>query len=170
MVLGLKRGVSRPGVDREPRRLPAGGNRTFPRFATPSNLEPAPVQQLPRPFDTFVNKPLSADDRVFGRDKCLKSAFKRALEFYWHSDTIAKRVEMGIQKLTAMCKPSGEIVFSCPECHGLALPAYGAQDKDQLAYLMICSGCGIILGEWPTAQERTQDLKAFAAKAKEGLA
>jgi hypothetical protein len=76
---------------------------------------------------------------------------------------------MGIQKLTVIHKPTGEIEFSCPECHGIAMPAYGAQDKDQLAYLMVCSACGIILAEWPTAQERTQDLKAFAAKAKEGL-
>jgi hypothetical protein len=76
---------------------------------------------------------------------------------------------MGILKLNAVCKANNEVEFSCPECRSPARPGFGAQDKDQLAYLVICSGCGIILGEWPTAQERAQDLKVFAAKAKEGL-
>lgn len=76
---------------------------------------------------------------------------------------------MGIQNLAVIHKPSGEVEFSCPECHGIAIPNNGAQDKEQLAYLMVCSACGIILGQWPTAQERTQDLKVLTAKAKEEL-
>jgi hypothetical protein len=74
---------------------------------------------------------------------------------------------MGIQKLTVILKANGDVEFSCPQCHGIALPAIGAQDKDQLVYLMVRSKCGIGLGEWLTAEERNQDLKAFAAKARE---
>jgi hypothetical protein len=81
-----------------------------------------------------------------------------------------REVKMGIQQLTAISQPSGDVEFSCPKCHQLARPAFGSGDKGNVAYLMVCSGCGIVLGEWATAEERAKDLSELAAKAKEGLA
>ena len=76
---------------------------------------------------------------------------------------------MGIENLAVLNRPNGEVEFSCPECHGIATPNDGVADKEQLAYLLVCSKCRIILGQWPTAQERAQDLKVFAEKAKREL-
>jgi len=76
---------------------------------------------------------------------------------------------MPINKLFVIAHSNGSTEFRCSECKGVGEYAYGAANKDQLAYVLICSGCGDILGEWLTAEERATELRDCAAKAAEKM-
>lgn len=73
---------------------------------------------------------------------------------------------MAIERLAAIRTDAG-VKFLCPDCKVQATQAHGAQNKDELAYLIICSKCGNILGQWTTAEQRDAELKSLAEKAKE---
>jgi hypothetical protein len=66
--------------------------------------------------------------------------------------------------LTAIRDKTGQITFICSKCRGAAEPAPGSQDKDQLPYLMVCTKCGAILGEWAFKDERAAAIDALAVK------
>ncbi len=68
---------------------------------------------------------------------------------------------MAIYNLTAM-KIGGRFIFSCPKCKLPATPAYGAQNRDQLVYLLLCLSCPDTLAEWPTQEERDSELRVLA--------
>ncbi len=70
---------------------------------------------------------------------------------------------MAIYKLTAIKGKSG-VVFACPKCKVPATSAYGAQNKDQLAYLLLCEKCFEELAAWPSPDVRDKELREFAAK------
>ncbi len=70
---------------------------------------------------------------------------------------------MSIYNLSAIKRASG-IVFACPKCKVAATSAYGAQNRDQLAYLLICEKCGDILAEWASPDVRDGELKELARK------
>jgi hypothetical protein len=42
----------------------------------------------------------------------------------------------------------------------------GAQNKDQLAYVLMCAKCGRVVGEWTSVEEREKELREFAGKVK----
>ena len=58
------------------------------------------------------------------------------------------------------------VVFGCGDCGIIAEQAYGAQNKDQLAYLLICPRCAKILGEWTSTTARDTELREFAKTVK----
>ncbi len=81
----------------------------------------------------------------------------------WHHVTAQGAASMAIYNLTAT-KIGGRLVFSCPKCKLPATPAYGAQNRDQLVYLLLCPKCPDILGEWTTREERDSELRGLVAK------
>jgi hypothetical protein len=56
---------------------------------------------------------------------------------------------------------SGTYIFLCR-----ALPdyAFGAKNKGELVYILVCSNCTHILGQWATIEERDRELREFAKK------
>jgi hypothetical protein len=71
-----------------------------------------------------------------------------------------------INGLTCVKNTHGGVEFVHAECGAIAEKATGAQAKEELSYLMVCSMCGTPLGEWHTQAEREQELNAFAEKTK----
>jgi hypothetical protein len=59
---------------------------------------------------------------------------------------------------------SGTYIFSCSKCHNVLQNDLGAQNQDQLIYVLVCSPCERIAGEWKTEQERDRALLEYAAK------
>ncbi len=68
---------------------------------------------------------------------------------------------MGIKELTGIRNEDGGVTLRCPRCGGSPEKQYGAQNRDQLAYVISCSVCHQILGEWTTAEDRDKDLREF---------
>jgi hypothetical protein len=60
----------------------------------------------------------------------------------------------------------GTVVFVCGKCGSFPEQAYGAQNKDQLAYVLLCAKCGRVFGEWATIEARDNDLREFAKRVK----
>jgi len=71
-----------------------------------------------------------------------------------------------INGLTCVKDDHGGVEFMHAECGAIADRATGAQNKDELPWLMICSKCGTPLGEWPTETAREEELEAFAERTK----
>jgi hypothetical protein len=42
--------------------------------------------------------------------------------------------------------------------------AYGAPNKDQLVYMLVCQKCGRTLGEWVSTEQREKELREFAKR------
>ena len=70
---------------------------------------------------------------------------------------------MAIYNLTVK-KIGNRFVFSCPKCDIPAISAYGAQNKDQLVYVLLCGKCFETLAEWMTREEGDTELKELIAK------
>jgi hypothetical protein len=70
-----------------------------------------------------------------------------------------------IDGLAAIPNAKGRIMFVCAKCGSLPENAYGAQNRDDLAYLLVCSKCALVLGEWPTTEDRENELREFAKQA-----
>lgn len=70
---------------------------------------------------------------------------------------------MSIYNLSAIKGRAG-IVFACPKCKTAASSAYGAQNRDQLAYLLVCEKCGDILAEWASPDVRDDKLRDLAKR------
>lgn len=70
-----------------------------------------------------------------------------------------------IDGLMALPK-NGRVTFVCSKCGSIPENAYGAQNRDQLVYMLVCSNlkCNRVLGEWVTAAERDEELRAFAKR------
>ena len=71
-----------------------------------------------------------------------------------------------IDGLTGFPTEKGTVVFVCGKCGIPPENAFGAQNKDQLVYLLICPRCQKTLGEWLTVQDRENELRDFAKKLK----
>ena len=71
-----------------------------------------------------------------------------------------------IDGLAGVKNDKGTVVFVCSKCGVFPDQAYGAQNKDQLAYILMCSKCGRIFGEWTTIEERDKELREFAKRVK----
>jgi hypothetical protein len=72
-----------------------------------------------------------------------------------------------IDALRAVPTDKGRVIFVCGKCGAVPHSAYGAQNKDDLAYLLVCSNekCAYVLGQWTTTEEKEQELRAFAKRA-----
>lgn len=71
---------------------------------------------------------------------------------------------MPIHKLTAKKNQKGQTELRCPDCGGSTERQQGIQDRDQLAYVLSCSQCQALLGEWTTRDEMQGELDAFLAR------
>jgi hypothetical protein len=71
---------------------------------------------------------------------------------------------MTIHRLTVVKRGSGT-VFSCPDCNIPGMAAYGAANKAEMVFLLICPKCQITLAEWSTVDARGRELKEFAERA-----
>jgi hypothetical protein len=69
-----------------------------------------------------------------------------------------------IDGLMGLPTSKGPVVFVCRTCGVPPEHAFGAQNKAQLVYLLICPKCQKILGEWLTIQNREDELRDFATK------
>ena len=58
-------------------------------------------------------------------------------------------------------KSKGSVNFICDKCRAPVEYATGAQNKDQLAYILICSKCHKTLGEWTSIEARDSELRDF---------
>jgi len=63
----------------------------------------------------------------------------------------------------------GNVVFLCQKCRVVPDNATGAQNKDDLVYLLACPRCKRTLGEWPTARDRDDELRALADRAQKEI-
>jgi hypothetical protein len=71
-----------------------------------------------------------------------------------------------IDGLMGVKNEKGTFVFVCGKCGAFPEQAYGAQNKDQLAYVLLCAKCGRVFGEWLTIEARDNDLREFAKRVK----
>jgi hypothetical protein len=70
-----------------------------------------------------------------------------------------------ISKLAGIKKSETTVVFVCPTCKTPPDEAFGAQNKKQLVYVLICWKCGgQVLAEWATIEERDKELREFATR------
>jgi hypothetical protein len=69
-----------------------------------------------------------------------------------------------IDGLMGVKNEKGTVVFVCGKCRTPPEQAYGAQNKDQLAYVLMCFRCGQVFGEWTTTEARDNELREFAKK------
>jgi hypothetical protein len=67
-----------------------------------------------------------------------------------------------IEGLKGSPTDSGTIIFMCVKCKVRPENAFGARDKDQLVYVLICPNCSRILGEWASVEERDSELREVA--------
>ena len=69
-----------------------------------------------------------------------------------------------IDGLAGVKNSSGTIVFVCSKCRTYPDHAYGAPNKDQLVYMLVCPKCGRTLGEWVSIEAREKELREFAKR------
>ncbi len=67
-----------------------------------------------------------------------------------------------IDGLAGVKNSAGTIVFVCSKCRTYPDQAYGAANKDQLVYMLVCLKCGRTLGEWVSPESRETELREFA--------
>ena len=66
-----------------------------------------------------------------------------------------------IDGLAGIKSSKGAVNLVCGKCRAPVEYATGAQNKDQLAYILICSKCHKILGEWTSLEARDKELREF---------
>lgn len=71
-----------------------------------------------------------------------------------------------IDGLMGLKTNTGTVVFVCAKCGTFPENMYGAQNKDQLAYVLMCAKCGRVVGEWTTQEAREKELREFATNVK----
>jgi len=71
-----------------------------------------------------------------------------------------------IDGLMGLKTKKGTVVFVCGKCGNFPESLYGAQNKDELAYLLMCAHCNKVLGEWASTEAREKELRDFAGKVK----
>ena len=71
---------------------------------------------------------------------------------------------MSIYKLAAMKRANGT-VFSCPDCDVPGMAAFGAANKAEMVFLLICPKCQLTLAEWSTVDDRERELEDLAQRA-----
>jgi hypothetical protein len=59
---------------------------------------------------------------------------------------------------------SGTGIFMCQKCREVLQEAFGAQNKDELVYVLMCPSCMHIAGQWLTAAERDMELREHAKR------
>jgi hypothetical protein len=64
--------------------------------------------------------------------------------------------------LSGMKARNGTLIFVCSTCKTPPNFTFGARDKGELAFLMLCPKCGIVLGEWDSVDARDRELSEFA--------
>jgi hypothetical protein len=64
--------------------------------------------------------------------------------------------------LCGMKARNGTLIFVCSTCKAPPNCTFGAQDKGELVYLMICPKCGLVLAEWGSLEARHLELSEFA--------
>ena len=69
-----------------------------------------------------------------------------------------------IDGLAGVRNSAGTIVFVCSKCRTYPDHAYGAPNKDQLVYMLVCSKCGRTLREWISIEEGEKELREFARR------
>ena len=61
---------------------------------------------------------------------------------------------------------SGDEVWICGHCGQPADEAKGAQNKDDLAYMLMCPHGKVTLGEWPDVETKNAELGAYKQSSK----
>jgi hypothetical protein len=69
-----------------------------------------------------------------------------------------------IDGLAGVKNSAGTIVFVCSKCRTYPDHAYGAPNKDQLVYMLVCQKCSRTLGEWVSTEQREKELREFAKR------
>jgi hypothetical protein len=64
--------------------------------------------------------------------------------------------------LSGMKARNGTLIFVCSTCKTPPNFTFGAQHKGELALLMLCPKCGIVLREWNSVEARDRELSEFA--------
>lgn len=64
--------------------------------------------------------------------------------------------------LSGMKARNGTAIFVCSTCKVPPHFTFGAHDKGELVYLMLCPKCGIVLAEWDSLEARGRELSEFA--------
>jgi transcription initiation factor IIE alpha subunit len=57
---------------------------------------------------------------------------------------------------------NGTLIFICSTCKEPPNFTFGAAQKGELVYLMLCPKCGLVLGEWDSVEARDRQLSEFA--------
>jgi hypothetical protein len=66
------------------------------------------------------------------------------------------------QHLSGMKARNGTTLFACSTCKTAPTFTFGAQDNGELAHVMLCPKCGIVLGEWSFIEARDDELRSLA--------
>jgi hypothetical protein len=74
----------------------------------------------------------------------------------------ARSLTMIEMHLSGMKARNGTLIFVCSTCKTPPNFTFGAQGKGELALLMLCPKCGIVLGEWNSVEARDRELGEFA--------
>jgi hypothetical protein len=69
-----------------------------------------------------------------------------------------------IDGLAGAKNSAGTVVFVCSKCRTYSSHAYGAPNRDQLVYMLVCPKCGRTLGEWISVEDRERELLEFAGR------
>ena len=64
--------------------------------------------------------------------------------------------------LSGMKARNGTLIFICSTCKEPPNFTFGAAQKGELVYLMLCPKCGLVLGEWDSLEARDRQLSEFA--------
>jgi hypothetical protein len=62
----------------------------------------------------------------------------------------------------------GDELWVCGHCGKPADHAKGAQNREQLVYMLMCPEGKVTLGEWTTLEEKNAELKAHGDRLKAG--
>jgi hypothetical protein len=66
------------------------------------------------------------------------------------------------QHLSGMKARNGTTLFACSTCKTAPTFTFGMQDSGGFVYVMLCPTCGIVLGEWSSAEARDDELRSLA--------
>jgi hypothetical protein len=64
--------------------------------------------------------------------------------------------------LSGMKARNGTLIFICSTCKEPPNFTFGAEQKGELVYLMLCPKYGLVLGEWDSLEARDHELSEFA--------
>lgn len=80
---------------------------------------------------------------------------------------VPREVAAMIDGLVGVKNDRGTVIFLCRDCGIPPSEAYGAQNESRLVFVLMCSKCGRVFGEWASRQERDIDLRQFATLVKQ---